>query len=233
MLSTHGLFIPEPESLTDLESFLGYLGTIVFECFECLYCGTSKLTLEGVQMHMLAKGHSKLNLHDDSELLDFWELSSDEEGEEGDGVEEMRRKMEGIRVSETEMRLASGAIINSRSDTAQLRAKPGLTQSRLKGEQARKKRDELKAITDGTEGVANAEEKAEGGAKGVTDRRVAVRGEQGLIGITAQQRHALMVTEKKMKKRESVARAAQQWAKEKVANKQKFFRPDVPGRMNG
>jgi hypothetical protein len=71
----------------------------------------------------------------------------------------------------------------------------------------------------------------------------------GILGLSDMQKLALQVIDKKMKKRETVARAAQRWATEKVANKQKYFKvcvqcstldlrltklqPDVPGPQNG
>jgi Mn-dependent DtxR family transcriptional regulator len=38
---------------------------------------------------------------------------------------------------------------------------------------------------------------------------------------------ALMVVEKKMKKRETVAKAAERWANENVGNKQKYFKVTI------
>jgi hypothetical protein len=43
------------------------------------------------------------------------------------------------------------------------------------------------------------------------------------IGLSDQQRHALAVVEKKMQNQERVARAAHMWAREKVANRQKYY----------
>lgn len=42
MLKSHGLFIPSPERIVNVETFLGYLATEVREWHECLYCGATK-----------------------------------------------------------------------------------------------------------------------------------------------------------------------------------------------
>ncbi|KAJ5064395.1 C2H2 type zinc-finger-domain-containing protein [Bipolaris maydis] len=234
MRFAHGLYIPEADQLSDMETFIGYLALIICEYNECLYCGVEKTSLEAIQTHMKDKGHCMINLDGESELLDFWDVSGDEDNEEPKGGEKERSNDNRFHISATEMRLPSGSIITSRSDTAQLRAKPTLTKSRVKASQTRINKDRVKAITNGTEDKlqgpdGNRSMRTQPG----TDHRMAIRGEMGLIGLPEQQRRALMATEIKMKKREHIAKAAQRWATEKVANKQKFFKPDVPGRKNG
>lgn len=216
MSSLHGLFIPSRDQLLDMESFLGYLAIIIFECNECLYCGLEKGTVDGVQTHMRDKGHCMIKMNAESELLDFWELS--DSGDEGQNEDEERTKSAAIKLSETEMRLPSGVVINSRSNTTQLRAKPGLAQSRIKGSRYRIKRAEMRAIT------AGENQETADGKQGSNDRRVAVRGEMGLAGIPESQRRALQMTEKKMKRREAVAKAAQRYAAEQEPIKAKYYK---------
>ncbi|KAF2262214.1 hypothetical protein CC78DRAFT_545974 [Lojkania enalia] len=224
MSSVHGLFIPSPDQLSDMESFLGYLAIIIFKYNECLYCGLEKGTVDGVQTHMRDKGHCMIKMNAESELLDFWELS--DSGDEGQNEDEERTKSAAIKISETEMRLPSGVVINSRSDTTQLRTKPGLAQSRTKGSQYRIKRAEMKAITAG-ENHERADEKQNRPSRS-NDRRVAVRGEMGLAGIPESQRRALQITEKKMKRREVVAKAAQRYAAEQEPIKAKYYKTEAP-----
>lgn len=219
MSSLHGLFIPLPNQLSDMESFLGYLAIIIFEYNECLYCGLEKGTVDGVQTHMRDKGHCMIKMNAESELLDFWELSSS--GDEGQS-EDKYAKSAAIKLSETEMRLPSGVIINSRSDTTQLRAKPGLAQTRAKGPQYRMKRDEMRAITAGGNQETTDEEQSR--LSRSNDRRVAVRGEMGLVGIPESQRRALQITEKNMKRREAIAKAARQYAAEQEPVKAKYYK---------
>jgi pre-60S factor REI1 len=202
-----------------MESFLGYLAILIFEYNECLYCSLKKGTVDGVQTHMRDKGHCMIKMNSESELLDFWEPF--DSGDEGQNEGE-RTKSTAIKLSETEMRLPSGVVINSRSDTTQLRAKPGLAQSRTKGLQYRIKRAEMRAITAG-ENQETADEKQSRPSRS-NDRRVAVRGEMGLAGIPESQRRALQITEKKMKRREAVAKAAQRYAAEQEPIKAKYYK---------
>jgi pre-60S factor REI1 len=203
-----------------MEAFLGYLAIIIFEYNECLYCSLEKGTVDGVQTHMRDKGHCMIKMNAESELLDFWELS--DSGDEGQNEDEERTKTAAIKLSDTEMRLPSGVVINSRSDSTQLRAKPGLAQSRTKGSQNRIKRAEMRAIIAG-ENQETADGKQSRSSRS-DDRRVAVRGEMGLAGIPESQRRALQVTEKKMKRREAVAKAAQRYAAEQEPIKAKYYK---------
>jgi pre-60S factor REI1 len=220
MSSVHGLFIPSPEQLPDMESFLGYLAVIIFEYKECLYCGLEKGTVDGVQTHMRDKGHCMIKMDATSELLDFWELSDSENDGENEDVD--RTKTAATKLSETEMRLPSGAVINSRSDSTQLRARPGLEQSRTRSSQHRARRDEKRAIT-----VSDDSDRADdhhNRPSRSNDRRIAVRGEMGLIGVPENQLRALQVSEKKMKRREAVAKAAYRHAMEGQPVKTMYYK---------
>ncbi|KAF2820092.1 hypothetical protein CC86DRAFT_449699 [Ophiobolus disseminans] len=216
MTSQHGLFIPSSDKLSDLESFVKYLATIVFEYHECLYCGLEKGTVDSVQTHMRDKGHCMIDMSVNSELLEFWDPDSEED------VKHL--KTAATMLSETEMRLPSGAIINSRSDTTQLRTRPGLTQSRSKGSQHRMMRDELRAIT----AVDGQETKVPSRSN---DHRIAARGEMGLAGVPENQIRALQITEKKMMRREAIAKAAHRHATEHIgtkANQGKYYKTEAP-----
>jgi pre-60S factor REI1 len=218
--SLHGLFIPSPDQVSDMESLLGYLAVIIFEYNECLYCGLGKGTVDGVQTHMRDKGHCMINMNAESELLDFWELA--DSGDEGENETGDRAKSAAVKVSDTEMRLPSGVVINSRSDATQLRARPGLAQSRSKSSQHRIKRDEMRALAAGEDQeMADANQS---GPSRSNDRHVAVRGEMGLIGVSESQRRALQITAKKMKRREAIAKAAQRHAAEQEPAKAVYYK---------
>jgi pre-60S factor REI1 len=204
MSSLHGLFIPSPDRLSDLESFTIYLATIVFSYNECLYCHVQKGCVHSVQTHMRDKGHCTINLDVDSRLLDFWEPSDDSED---DGA--------ATRLSSTEMQLPSGVVVNSRAATTQFRARPRLAQLRSRGLQHRTKRDQVRAVT--------ADETTREQVRG-HDHRVAVRGEMGLAGLSDGQRLALQVAEKKTKTREAVAKAAQRYVMEQEPMKMKYYK---------
>jgi pre-60S factor REI1 len=101
-----------------------------------------------------------------------------------DDDEDSSLDLSGMRISKDEMRLPNGNIINSRSSD-----RPGL--AHYTRTRARVQRNDQRAI------AANAEAHHE--------TRLAVRGEMGLIGLTTEQRRALMSTEKKAKTREAIA----------------------------
>jgi pre-60S factor REI1 len=160
MSSTHGLFIP---SSCDVLTFLEDLAMLVFEYNECVYCGASKGSVDSVQTHMRDKGHCKIRQESD---------------------EDSSLNLTVMRISDDEMRLPNGTIINSRSSD-----RPGLAHYTCS--RSRVQRNDQHAIT------ANAEARHE--------TRIAVRGEMGLTGLTTEQRRALMSTEKKAKTREAIA----------------------------
>lgn len=226
MSINHGLFIPSPDRLYDLETFLSYLATVIFEYNECLYCGLAKGTVDGVQTHMRDKGHCMLNLQPESELLDFWE--TEDTREDGEGEEKNEQATTAVKLSETEMRLPSGAVVSARSDTAQLRVKPSLAHSRTKGSQYRSRRDaQIEAITAGEDKAETADQPPTKSASR-NDRRIAVRSEMGLIGISENQRRALQVTEMKMRKREAIAKTAGCHAMEQQPVKTKYYKTEAP-----
>jgi pre-60S factor REI1 len=248
MLTVHGLFIPEPTHVSDLATFVRYLATVVSRYHECLYCGAARDSTDAVQQHMRAKGHCMLNFEREPELLEFWEFGDvdvDNDSDENEADVETRRSEArswaervslSTRLSASELLLPSGMIVGSRPDAGHGRLRPGLVAKR----RSAIKKAHLKAIAAGQGENAVPEEEEQAGAssdaadtasehmaqaqQGVGDTRVARRGEMGLIGVTEQQRRALMVTERKMQKREAVARAAYSWVTERIANKQKHYR---------
>jgi pre-60S factor REI1 len=222
MSGEHGLFIPSPERLSDTGTLLKFLAFVIFEYKECLYCGLVKSTVEGVQTHMRDKGHCMISLDVESELHDFWD-PIDSEGDEDNQPTESAA----IKFSDTEMRLPSGIIINSRSDVAQLRVRSGLTSSRTKSSQHRTRIAETRpAITAGEETQDTRDEQPQTHSKS-SDRRVAVRGELGFIGLSDGAKRALMVTEKKMMKREAIAKSAHRHAMEQQPTKTMYYKVRV------
>lgn len=94
MARIHGLFIPEPNYLVDLEGLIGYLQAKIHENFECIKCHKLKGTSEGVQTHMRDKGHCTIAFESEEEMLEigqFYDFSStysddEDEASEGAGV---------------------------------------------------------------------------------------------------------------------------------------------------
>jgi pre-60S factor REI1 len=211
MSSQHGLFIPEPEHVSDMETFVGYLNRVILRHHECLYCGIVKSSTEGIQQHMRDRGHCMINLDHEPELLEFWEFpDSDVDGEqEIPNAHSAKQRILHRRVLfERELQLPSGIVVGSRLNRST---------GRYAGTGERPRKDKMKAIADG-----DAAEKTE--FLPAAGRQVAVRGEMGLLGVPESHKRALVALEKKMEKRAAVAKAAHMWAREKVANRQHYYK---------
>ena len=150
MHSVHGLYVPEPARLSDMETFLGYLAFIVYDCNECLYCGAERNSLEAIRSHMKDKGHCMINLDRESELLDFWDVSDDGDCEDANAAWTGTTGYMRDHISATELRLPSGFIVASRLDTAP-RARPTLARSRTKASQTQIEMTEMNVVTDGSD----------------------------------------------------------------------------------
>ncbi|KAK7573205.1 hypothetical protein V3481_018383 [Fusarium oxysporum f. sp. vasinfectum] len=73
METAHGLRIPFRDHLiVDLETVIWYLYFLVATYRECIYCGTRRRTVEGIQQHMRDKGHCRVELTD--EMQEFYDL---------------------------------------------------------------------------------------------------------------------------------------------------------------
>ncbi|KAJ7336078.1 hypothetical protein DFH08DRAFT_964984 [Mycena albidolilacea] len=98
MYAKHGLFIPSPEHLTDLTTFLTYLAAL-----------SSRAS---IQAHMRDKGHCMINADPDSKLFEFWEfLGSDDATDSDDSKPIAKQRPSIVKISETELLLPSGAIL--------------------------------------------------------------------------------------------------------------------------
>jgi pre-60S factor REI1 len=227
MSSAHGLYIPELEHLASVETFVQYLSSVVNHYHECIFCGMAKHSAKGIQQHMLDKGHSMINLEREPELLDFWDFSDgeDESDAEAESVDKARPRFLAAdsstvplrKISEGTLLLPSGKIVGSQNEGRER------TSSRRSANSA--------AGQMIVRGPRNAEASSEGEPSNTSqpsqpsrDRRLAVRGAMGLVGVSDQQKRSLMVTQKKMQKQEAVTRAATAWATERVVNKQKYYR---------
>jgi pre-60S factor REI1 len=208
MSSQHGLFIPSPEQISDKESFLSYLGTTVFEYKECLYCSTEKSTVDAVQAHMRDKGHCMLNLHADSELLDFWE------GGDGSSKDEATTKLSGM-----EMRLPSGLAITSRSAPS-TRTRPNTAQRAAQLFTMRAVTEEESALVPQLLPTQHTNDPH--------DRRLATRHTMGLSGVSTQQLRTLSLLDKKMKTQETTAKARVRQKAEQQPVKTKYYKTEAP-----
>jgi pre-60S factor REI1 len=67
----HGMFIPEREYIVDLEGLILHLERKIKEIHMCLYCGQTKRNAEGVQTHMLDKGHCMIAFDSEEEMIEI------------------------------------------------------------------------------------------------------------------------------------------------------------------
>ncbi|KAF2667832.1 hypothetical protein BT63DRAFT_415354 [Microthyrium microscopicum] len=247
MLSEHSFFIPDPEHLVDKQTLITYLRLIISQYHECLYCGTARNSAEGIRQHMADKGHCMINFDTESELLDFWDFSgstdnSDEEEDQNEnntpavpGPSKFQKSPQPHSLSSTELRLPSGRLITSRAHTPvplncllKKRTQSKRTRKAITNDSLEPK-DEISREQE-AQGTEDTQTPAATGTSGSSSRQIARRGELGLLGLSDAQKQAVMVTERKMQRKEKVTRQARQWAIELSVERRKYYVPDGPGR---
>lgn len=73
MSKEHSFTIPYQDCLlVEPEPLVGYLHLVVYGYGECILCATRRNTVEGIQHHMMAKGHCRFNVA--SDITDFYDL---------------------------------------------------------------------------------------------------------------------------------------------------------------
>jgi pre-60S factor REI1 len=228
MSSQHGLYIPEIEYLASLEAIVRYLHTVVFEYNECLYCGMTKQSAEGIRQHMLDKGHCMINLEHEPELLEFWEFS-DSEGDDTDDEEPSKPPSQRTDAlasrdfSEGEYTLPSGKIIGSKSKSREARFFARRTAFAAKDSPSRITTEGSVNKTDTTSPADPAESliRTRGGPQ---DRAVTTRDAAGLVGVSGQQVRSLVTVQRKMQRQQALVRASTAWADDKGGSHQKHYK---------
>lgn len=169
---------------------------------------------------MRDKGHCFLNFDREPELLDFWEMPPPSL----DTTTQEQGQFHTTSVSSTELRFSSGKIIGSRHADAALK------------KAATKKRRALLSPSPSTlQALPSASEDTS--LPPLLDphppksRQLARREEMSILGITAQQRQALVLAEKKAQRSEAVARRARQWAYDRAGNAQKCDQINTTAKM--
>ena len=216
MTSEHGLYIPEMEQLSSPDTIIAYLRTVIVKYHECLYCGVTRQSVEGVRRHMLDKGHCMINLEREPELLEFWELSDEDESDTDDDEAEAKPKTHTTAsaasrdVTEGEYTLPSGKLASSKG----------------KAREARLFARRAALATQGPSGEAVSEDLADEDASqpaGADDdslvkpqakskhRAVAVRDAAGLIGVSDQQKRSLAMIQKKMQRQQALVHETRAW----------------------
>ena len=211
MRTAHGMSISDPELVVDMQSLVGYLATEVRVWHECLYCGATKPSTLSIQSHMRDKEHCLLNFDREPELLDFWEKpqSVDEDDTSALGQELP------IDLSGPEIRFPSGRVVGSRHA-----ASPIKKNSRKQAFAA----STMKALAPDSE-ISESSQMAVG-LQLTPGRQLARREEMSMLGVSVQQRRALVLAEKKAQRSEAVARRAREWVYARGANSQEFDQVD-------
>jgi pre-60S factor REI1 len=228
MSSEHGLYIPEIEHLSSLETIVGYLRTVITEYNECLYCGMIKRSAEGIRRHMIDKGHCMINLEREPELLEFWEFSdSDEDDTDDEEAPKSRAQKTNTAasrdLSQGEYTLPSGKVVGSKSKAREARLFARRTASAAKETSSQMITEGPVENTDKPSSTNQAESlvKPQGGTQ---DRTVSVRDAVGLVGVSEQQMRSLITVQRKMQRQQAIVRASAAWADEKGGTHQKHYK---------
>lgn len=210
MSHAHSFFIPNFEDLTDVESLLGYLYTLISVLHECLFCGSLKPNRLAVQDHMCGKGHCRLDFQNDRHK--FWQFYDIEDAQDG---------LPGVSLvpDDDELHLPSGKTVGSRSGARSTYRNPNRRSSSEPSLRRRLLNEEEPEVTPATS----------------LDRRLAVRAgtSTSMIGIPEVQRLALVAVERQMVAMETRAMNERQHWVDKGGNKQKRYKVASMGKKQG
>jgi pre-60S factor REI1 len=224
----HSLYIPDIEHISSLETIVGYLRTVITEYNECLYCGMIKQSAEGIQRHMVDKGHCMINFEREPELLEFWEFSDSGGDETGDeDIPKPRVKQANTAVfkdlSQGEYILPSGKVVGTKNKAREARRLARRTALATKESSDR-------MITDGKSENTEENSSADPGDSlvqiqgGIEHQALAVRDSMGLVGVSDQQIRSLTTLQRKMQRQQAIVRASASWAGELGGTHQKHFK---------
>lgn len=103
MSMAHTFFIPSQKFLAvDIETLIWYLNLVIYGYTECISCGSRSNTVEGIQQHMVAKGHCRFDISPDTE--DFYDIPARER-------QELDKR---LRPDDESLRLPSGKLLSHR-----------------------------------------------------------------------------------------------------------------------
>lgn len=213
MQKDHGLFLPNPEYLVDLETFVGYLYTVIDQFHECLYCGACKVTGEAVRQHMLDKGHCKINTDDGSDYEDFYDFSNGEIADPNDRTVIRVQDTSGVVIpQDNRLHLPSRRTVGHRSQAHHRQLLPSPASGAGRAERS--------AVAKHQIGLGLRTALHDHG------NQLATRGynSMGMIDVSELQKRTLRAVEKKNLKMEARARNEYQAAVDKAQNRQKHFR---------
>lgn len=209
MKAVHDFTVPNVDKLqTDLETFISYLALVVSRYFSCLYCGYTRHSVGAIRSHMLDKRHCMLDLSPESEFLEFWETVDPKRLAGMQSAEEsllVRAKI----LSDTEIRLPSGAIASSRHVRPQT-----FKDTTSSSNQTSLVPAERSSVEDPDQEQSSTLPKSQA---------ITRRDQMGVLGLSDHQRRSLMAVEQKIRARELKHNDENRWASEKFANQQKYY----------
>ena len=223
MFKVHGLFIPNQEDLEDTEGLLSYLSTVISDFRECLYCGKTKETVEGIRSHMIDKGHCKLAF--DEELDQFYDFETgSDDGAEEQVIREDKEQVETEKASpprehdfhtdnDHELHLPSGRTLGHRSLSRYYR-------QNLHAYPTAAERAASRAIT-AAEAANGDDPMPDHPGRQLAPRS---RGEWGMIGVSELEKRALRGTEVRALKQEARAKNQHEWRVNRESNHQEHYR---------
>ncbi|EWY80913.1 hypothetical protein FOYG_15208 [Fusarium oxysporum NRRL 32931] len=215
METAHGLRIPFRDHLiVDLETVIWYLYFLVATYRECIYCGTRRRTVEGIQQHMRDKGHCRVELTD--EMQEFYDL----EGLKAHGRENA------VSVDNESLRLSSGKILSHRDAPT--------TKPRRTSPQEETQENRAPLPSHAASDALTARDKKDA-ALASQLARLSVKDQQSLMHLTSSEQRSFLLQRKK--EMDAVRRAERKMRlkTERLSNKTMMthFKNDVPGRSNG
>jgi pre-60S factor REI1 len=216
MESSHSLRIPYQENLiVDLETVIWYLHFVIFTYHECIYCGTRSRTVEGIQQHMVGKGHCRVELSD--EMLEFYDL---------EGLGHYGTKT-AVAVDSESLRLSSGKILSNRTAPSARPSRQTTTQEKNQDPQA-------DIPYNGASDALTTKDRKDA-ALASQLARLSIKDQQSLIHMPSSEQRSFLLQRKK--ELEAVQRTERKMRlkTERLSNKtmMKTFKNDVPGRSNG
>ncbi|RBR20300.1 uncharacterized protein FIESC28_05264 [Fusarium coffeatum] len=217
METSHSLRIPYKNHLSvDLETLIWYLYFVINAYRECIYCGTRSRTVQGIQQHMVDKGHCRVELWD--EMLEFYDL----EGIKKNGSENT------VSVDSETLRLSSGKLLSHRTA-------PSVRQPRTSTQDDKQDQDNQASLPVNNSSDALAAKEKKDAALASQLARLSVRDQQSLIHMSSSEQRSFLLQRKKELDTVQRAERKMRLKTERLSNRtmMKHFQNDVPGRSNG
>jgi pre-60S factor REI1 len=214
MQKAHSFVVPyQPLLSVDLQTLVWYLHLVIFGYRECIGCGRRRNTVEAVQQHMLAKGHSRFDLTE--EYVDFYDA-------------QVFDNTENVRPDETSMRLPSGKLLTSRADAHM--SKPKATSS----DTSRQQSSDLSIPGAASLEVMTRQERKTA-AYEMQLSRMSASDQRSLVHLSSAEQRSVLATRKKQLDKAQREERRARGAVERLGNRtlMKHFKNDVPGRSNG